>query len=156
MRRRPAVTSSRTAWCRWVGAGTSSAYDRDRHDWRSFRVDRIREPQLTGARYRPRELPAEDALAFVRTGIASMPMKYVVRVRFAVPAETVAGFVGRWATVEPDGPDGCAMTMSTDTLDWPMMALADIDADFVVEEPSELAVLAARAGERFARSAPSP
>ena len=129
------------------------AYDRDRLDWRSFRVDRIREPQLTGARYRPRELPAEDALEFVRTGIASMPMKYVVRVRFAIPADTVAGFVGRWATVEPDGPDACAMTMSTDTLDWPMMVLANIDADFVVEGPSELAELAARAGERFARSA---
>ena len=60
-------------------------YDRDRQDWRSFRVDRIADPELTGTRYRARELPADDALAFVRAGIASMPMAYdvagAVRVR---------------------------------------------------------------------------
>jgi predicted DNA-binding transcriptional regulator YafY len=127
------------------------AYDRDRQDWRSFRVDRIREPQPTGARYRPRELPADDALAFVRAGIASMPQRYVVRVRFAVAPEVVAGFVGGWATVEPDG-DGCVMVMSTDSLDWPLMVMAGVEADFTVEEPAELREKVAAVVERFARS----
>jgi predicted DNA-binding transcriptional regulator YafY len=127
------------------------AYDRDRHDWRSFRVDRIREPVLTGARYRPRELPAEDALEFVRSGIASMPLRYAVRVRFAVPPEVVAALVGGWASVAPaDG--GCLMTMNADTLDWPLMILAGVDAGFTVEEPDELRDLAARAAARLARS----
>lgn len=128
------------------------AYDRDRKDWRSFRVDRIREPQPTGARYRPRQLPADDALAFVRAGIASMAQRYAVRVRFAVAPEVVAGFVGGWATVEPDG-DGCVMVMSTDSLDWPLMVMAGVDAAFTVEEPAELRDKVAEVAVRFARSA---
>src|SRR5918998_829831 len=39
------------------------AYDLTRHDWRSFRVDRVSGPRTTGARYLPRTLPAEDAAA---------------------------------------------------------------------------------------------
>ncbi|MGH8964439.1 MAG: helix-turn-helix transcriptional regulator, partial [Actinomycetes bacterium] len=47
------------------------AYDLLRHDWRSFRLDRVVDggARRTGARFRPRELPAEDAAAFVRSGI---------------------------------------------------------------------------------------
>src|SRR5690349_3989551 len=59
------------------------AYDRDRQDWRSFRVDRIAEPRTTGHRFRPRELPADDAVAFVQAGIRQMPTAYDVRVRVA-------------------------------------------------------------------------
>src|SRR5438128_2030963 len=44
------------------------AYDLHRHDWRSFRLDRLAAPRRTGARFRPRELPAEDAAAYVRAG----------------------------------------------------------------------------------------
>ena len=65
----------------------------------------------------------------------------------------LAGTVlARWATVEPDG-SGCLMTMSTDTLDWPLMVLAHLDSDFTVESPPELVELVARAADRFARAA---
>jgi predicted DNA-binding transcriptional regulator YafY len=126
------------------------AYDRDRQDWRSFRVDRITEPELTGTRYRPRDLPAQDALAFVRAGIAQMPMAYDVRVRFAATAEVVEAQVGRWATIEPTDDGGCLMTMSTDWLDWPLMAITSIDAGFTVESPPELAERVRRAAGRLA------
>jgi hypothetical protein len=35
-----------------------------RHDWRSFRLDRLDAPHGTGVRFRPRALPADDAAAF--------------------------------------------------------------------------------------------
>jgi predicted DNA-binding transcriptional regulator YafY len=41
------------------------AYDNDRHDWRVFRIDRIQRPQPTGVRTAPRELPTDDAAAYV-------------------------------------------------------------------------------------------
>ena len=44
------------------------AWDRDRQDWRTFRLDRITDVRAHRARFRPRELPAEDALAFVQPG----------------------------------------------------------------------------------------
>jgi predicted DNA-binding transcriptional regulator YafY len=128
------------------------AYDRDRQDWRSFRVDRVSNAALTGQRFRPRDLPAEDALTFVQAGFKQMPQKYVVRVRFEAPAQVLEDFVGRWAEVEPAGEEACVITMNTDTLDWPMMVLANIDAGFRIEQPAELADLAARAAQRFARA----
>lgn len=127
------------------------AWDRDRLDWRSFRLDRISGPEPTGQRFRARELPAEDALAFVRQGIRQMPQRYAVRVRVAMPAETLAGQVGRWGTVTPDG-DGCVLEMNVDDLDWPVMVLAGSGADFVVESPPELAARVAEVGQRFGRT----
>ena len=73
------------------------AYDRDRQDWRSFRVDRIGEPRTSGQTFRPRELPAEDALSFVQAGIRRMPQRYAVRVVLDADPTDVAAFVGRWA-----------------------------------------------------------
>src|SRR5712691_12421317 len=45
------------------------AFDLTRQDWRSFRVDRLDSPRSTSMRFSPRELPASDAVAFVRRGI---------------------------------------------------------------------------------------
>ena len=127
------------------------AYDRDRQDWRSFRVDRISGPALTGQRFRPRELPAEDALSFVQAGIRGMPQRYAVLVRVATAPDVVARAVGRWGTVEPDG-DGCVLAMNVDSLEWPVMVLAQLEADFEVQSPTELTDLLTRTAARFARA----
>jgi predicted DNA-binding transcriptional regulator YafY len=133
---------------RWYLVG----YDRDRMDWRSFRVDRMSAPELTGARFRQRELPAADALEYVQGGIASMPMRYAVRVRFDAPVETIRAATGHWATVEPSG-EGSVMVMNSDSLDWPLMMIAGIDAAFTVEEPAELRELVTATAARLAASA---
>jgi predicted DNA-binding transcriptional regulator YafY len=127
------------------------AYDRDRQDWRSFRVDRIGAPRTSGHTFRPRELPAEDALSFVQAGIRRMPQRYAVRVVVDADPEDVAASAGRWATVS--GEKGRAvLELNVDSLDWPMFMLANLDGDFTVESPPELADAVARAGERFQRS----
>lgn len=128
------------------------AHDRDRRDWRSFRLDRITEPDPTGERFRARELPAPDALTFVRRGIDAMPQAYAVRVRFAAPADVVAPAVGRWGSVSADGEE-TVLEMNVDDLGWPLMVLARVDADLTVEAPPELAALVAEVGERFTRAA---
>jgi predicted DNA-binding transcriptional regulator YafY len=128
------------------------AYDRDRQDWRSFRVDRISEPRTSGQTFRPRELPAADALSFVQAGIRRMPQRYAVRVVVDADPKDVAAHVRRWATVS--GKKGRAvLELNVDTLDWPLFMLANLDGDFTVESPPELADAVARAGERFQRSA---
>lgn len=130
------------------------AYDRDRMDWRSFRLDRIADPEPTGQRFRPRDLPAADALAFVQQGIRRMPQRYAVRARLAMAPEDLAAQVGRWGTVTAEG-DGCVLEMNVDDLDWPVMVLAASGADFEVESPPELAARVAEVGARFARPARS-
>ncbi|WP_193609411.1 helix-turn-helix transcriptional regulator [Nocardioides lijunqiniae] len=128
------------------------AYDRDRQDWRSFRVDRVAAPRASGQRYRPRELPGGDALAFVQAGIRRIPQRYDVRVRVAADPAVVARAVGRWGEVTAyDG--GSVLTMSVDDLQWPVMVLAQLGADFRVESPPELGETVAHVAGLFARAA---
>lgn len=132
---------------RWYLVG----WCRERHDWRSFRLDRIAEPELTGMRFRQRELPASDALEFVRAGIRSIPSRHEIRVRFRGPTETVSAVAGRWGTVEADGEDA-VLTMRSPDLFWPLGVLASVGLEFTVEEPAELAEAVAQVAGRFARS----
>jgi hypothetical protein len=48
------------------------AYDLHRHDWRSFRLDRL-DARADGRPLPPRDLPADDAAAFVRAGLRNLP-----------------------------------------------------------------------------------
>lgn len=127
-----------------------AAFDRERQDWRSFRVDRIAEqPTTSGQRFRPREFPGGDAAAYVSRGLRQRPRQHRVVVTLAVPSATAKATVGHWATIEPLGADRCRMTMDTDTLDWPVLVLASLDCELEVEAPRELAVLLDRLGRRF-------
>jgi predicted DNA-binding transcriptional regulator YafY len=134
---------------RWYLVG----YDLDRQDWRSFRLDRLTEPTGSGARFRPRELPAEDAAAFVRAGISSAGATYEVEALVQAPAGRVRQQIGRWVTVEPDGPDRCRIRMTTDQLEWPLMGLGSVGAEFTVLSPVELVEKAREWGGRFTRAA---
>jgi len=133
---------------RWYLVG----YDLGRQDWRSFRLDRLTEPNATGARFRPRELPATDAAAFVRAGIANVGATYEVEVIIEAPAQAVRERIGRWATVESTGPGRCRVLMTADSLDWPMMALGAVGADFRVVSPPELLDRVQDWGRRFTRA----
>lgn len=116
------------------------AYDLARNDWRSFRIDRLSDPRGTGARFRQRQLPADDAADFVRNGVGmgTVPMPIRSEVVVHAPAEAVRAKVGRWSTVEELGADRCRMVMTSDSLDWPVMALGTLRADFDVVSPPEL------------------
>ncbi|MFC7500769.1 WYL domain-containing protein, partial [Nocardioides sp. GCM10030258] len=105
-------------------------------------------PTTTGQRFAPREVPGGDAVAFVNNGLRNRPQRHQVRVRMTAPAADVEAYMGRWGTVEATG-DTCVMTMNTDSLDWPVMVLANLDCDFTVEEPAELVEVLARVGRRF-------
>jgi predicted DNA-binding transcriptional regulator YafY len=124
-------------------------YDLTRHDWRSFRLDRLTAPRGDGARFRPRELPAADAAAFVRAGIENFTSGYDVEVIVEAPAALVRDRIGRWCTVEPAGPARCRVRMTTDSLDWPTMALGAVGADFQVVSPPELLDRVLDWGRRF-------
>ncbi len=126
------------------------AYDRGRHDWRSFRVDRICDPVAAGQRFRPRTLPVKDALTFVEAGFRQIPQRYAVRVRISSPAPPVRWAVGRWGEVTALGDDACLLEMNVDSLQWPVMVLAQLDAPFRIESPDELRAACATAAAHFA------
>jgi len=138
---------------RWYLVG----YDLGRHDWRSFRVDRLTGspgigPRGTGTRFRPRQLPAADAAAFVRAGLDSVIAAYEVEVLVQAPAATVRQKIGQWAAVEDMDPNRCRVRMTVDSLDWPAMALGVVGADFQVVSPPELLDRVHDWGRRFSRA----
>jgi predicted DNA-binding transcriptional regulator YafY len=114
------------------------AYDLTRHNWRSFRVDRLADPRTTGVRFRPRELPGGDALAFVESGIASVPTRYDVRLRLHTAAADVERVVQRWGTVEVIDGHTCRLSMNLDSFEWVVLVLSEVGAEFEVEAPVEL------------------
>jgi len=128
------------------------AYDLVRHDWRSFRVDRATDLEGDGSRFRPRDLPAADAGEFVRSGMDNLPGLYRVEAIVDAPAETVHERIGRWCTIEPLDAARCRISMTTDSLDWPAMALGAVDADFRILEPPELITHVRNWADRFGRA----
>jgi predicted DNA-binding transcriptional regulator YafY len=129
------------------------AYDLDRAAWRSFRLDRLGSPEPTGERFRPRELPAADAAAFVRAGLENAPRPHRVEALVEAPAEAVRGRIGRWSQVEEAGEGRCRVRMTSDDLDWPLVALGMAGAEFLIAGPPELADRAREWGDRFSRAA---
>jgi predicted DNA-binding transcriptional regulator YafY len=128
------------------------AYDLGRQDWRSFRLDRLQDPEPTGARFRPRELPAEDAAAFVRRGIEQLPQTREIEVLVRAPAPFVERRLGAWSRVEAVDEASCRMIVHTDQFVWPALGLAQLEAEFTVVRPPEFAAYLGELGERFLRS----
>jgi predicted DNA-binding transcriptional regulator YafY len=114
------------------------AFDLGRNDWRSFRLDRLDNLRTTGMRFQPRALPAEDALSFVRAGIDNLPTRRRIEALVHASGATVRSRVGQWATVEDLDEATCRLRMTVDNLDWPVLTLGAIGADFEVVRPPEL------------------
>jgi predicted DNA-binding transcriptional regulator YafY len=128
------------------------AWDLSRHDWRSFRLDRLTDPHGTGARFPPRELPTGDAADFVRTRIGNLPNRHHVEVTVHAPAEVVMPRVGRWGTVEELDDLRCLLRMDADSLAWPMMALGVIGEEFEIIAPPAMLDYAREWTDRFGRA----
>ncbi|MEV0895816.1 YafY family protein [Actinoplanes sp. NPDC049802] len=129
------------------------AWDLERGDWRSFRVDRLTAPQPTGARFRPRELPGGDPVEWLRTRMRTIPNRYRVSVVVRTDVATIRGFVGNWGEVEELPEGGCRLRMNIDDLGWPVMVLGVLNAPFTVESPAELQEQVRRTGQNLLRHA---
>ncbi len=128
------------------------AYDLDRQDWRSFRLDRLTSPRTTAVRFRPRELPAADVVEFVRDGVTGQHAPHHVEAVVHAPADQVQRSVGRWGTVEPLADDRCLLRMTSDQLDWPAMTLGSLGAEFDVVTPPQLVNHLRALAARFTRA----
>ena len=133
---------------RWYLVG----YDLDRQDWRSYRLDRLAAPNGTGVRFRARELPGGDAAAFVRAGVQSARTGYDIEVIVEAPAPVVRERIGRWASVTEIDAGRCRVRMTADMLEWPVLGLGMVGADFQVISPPELIEWMRDWGARFSRA----
>ncbi|NMO05131.1 WYL domain-containing protein [Gordonia sp. TBRC 11910] len=114
------------------------AYDLDRQDWRTFRVDRLRNAKQGKRSFRPRDIPGGDAGEYVRASLQSVWESHQVKVLVHAPVDVVLERIGRWAQAEErDG--GSLVTMHVEDARWVAMAMGSLDVDYeFVEIPIEL------------------
>jgi predicted DNA-binding transcriptional regulator YafY len=131
------------------------AYDLEREDWRTFRVDRVSEPFATGVRFAPRELPTGSAAEYLRQSVWGRQETYTFSATFAAPADFVAARLPAWlGAPEPIDEDRCRLRGTAgDSVEWMAVRLAMVDCEFTVEEPEELVRCVRELGGRLVRAA---
>jgi predicted DNA-binding transcriptional regulator YafY len=129
------------------------AWDRDRADWRTFRVDRMRCRIPTGPRFSPREVPGGDAAEFVAGGVErAWPHRATVRLSTSADSE-IALRATSYGRLEPVDEHTCLLHFGADTPHSLAFLLGALDVDFEVVAPGELAEELLRLASRFQRAA---
>lgn len=119
---------------RWYLLG----FDRDRDDWRTFRLDRMSQVRSTTWTFVPRpDVP--DPADYVTRAVTQRPYRLVTRLRFTAPAAEVAERIPVAAGEIIDrGDQGCDLVTGAMDLRWAAVHLLTIDLPFQVIEPPEL------------------
>jgi predicted DNA-binding transcriptional regulator YafY len=114
------------------------AHDNERHDWRTFRIDRIENARTTGVRVPPREPPG-DAAEFVTTRLYDRVPVYPAVATLELPVREAATRLGDHAgRLDPVGDAACRWHSAEDTVEWLATRLLLLGCDFTVHEPAEL------------------
>lgn len=128
------------------------AYDVDRADWRTFRVDRLSPRTPTGPRFTPRDLP-EEAIDQVRRGVSSTAWRYRARVVVHAPAEQLAERINAAiGTITPVNHNQCLLDTGADSIEALAVHLGLLGIDFTVTEPPELVELVRELADRYHRA----
>ncbi len=128
------------------------AYDLDREDWRTFRLDRVSHPVTTGMRAARRRGP--DPVDLVQRGITVDSWRFQAEVILETGAEVakrhIAPTVGK---VEPIDEASCRLVIGADEMGWLARYLLSIPIGFEVVSPvglrRELAAIGRDLWERF-------
>lgn len=129
------------------------AWDVDRADWRTFRVDRMDAAPTLGARFPPREPPAEDLAEYISRQFSVAPYKHRARLLMHAPFTNVVQRTSPTSVhLEPVDERSCLLTTGADSLEAMTVYLGLIGFDFDVLEPPELADHLRTVGERLVRA----
>ncbi|MFJ8112941.1 helix-turn-helix transcriptional regulator [Streptomyces sp. NPDC096132] len=133
------------------------AWDLDREDWRTFRVDRVRPRTPTGPRFAPREIPGGHVSAFLTSRFrgndgTTTDWPCQGEVVLHLPAADVAPFV-QDGVVEELGPHHCRLTLGSWSWAGLAAALGRFDTEIEVIGPPQLASAFGDLAARYARAA---
>lgn len=144
----------------WGGRWYLVAWDLDRDDWRTFRVDRLGLRTPNGPRFTPREVPGGDVSSYVASrfrGSSDHRGDWPCRgeVVLDLPAAEVAAYAPD-GVVESLGPERCRLTQGS----WSWHSLAAsfgrFGVDIEVIGPGELKDAFAVLARRFAHAGEPP
>jgi predicted DNA-binding transcriptional regulator YafY len=123
------------------------AYDLDRHDWRTFRVDRASSLTITGHTFHPR--PLDDPARMVAEGISTSGYSYRAVLLVKAPVQDVARLISPYSGVSERHGDDTRVEMGVDDFDWLAGYLIGLGLEFEVIEPVELRDHMAALAERL-------
>lgn len=126
------------------------AFDVDRGDWRTFRVDRVAEARRTGHRFVPVKPP--EPAEFVGQAITTRPYRHRATVVFDATADEVARRVPPTVGVVRARGRRAELTVGSDHVDSLVGHLVALDLPFEVVRPPELRERVRRLGNRLARA----
>lgn len=113
------------------------AFDLDRDDWRTFRLDRVADPKPTGIRSARRKAP--DPVELVQRGVAIDVWRHRATIRLHVDADEAARVIGPMVgSLEATGENRCILVIGADDLGWLARYLLGLPFRFTVVEPREL------------------
>jgi predicted DNA-binding transcriptional regulator YafY len=131
-----------------------AAWDLERGDWRTFRVDRIASKLKTGSRFTPRPAPGGDFAAYVTRSVAyaPYPVRATIRMRASAAqvAEKLPPAVGILESVDEHT---TVLHTGAYSLDGLSIYLAMMGLDFAVEDPPELMERIRLLAKRFNKAA---
>jgi predicted DNA-binding transcriptional regulator YafY len=129
------------------------AWDRDRQDWRTFRVDRIALRSPTGQRSPPREPPDGDVVAWFSRQMSSM-WRYQAKIKLHAPIDALQSFGPGNGILEALDDRTTLLHVGGESLTMLAAAMGFYGVDFEVLEPPELVEQVRRLAERYGRAAP--
>lgn len=112
------------------------AFDLDRQDWRTFRLDRLTLPAFhAGPRFDPRPLPSDDPRGYVLARLERLPWAYQAEVIVDESAERLAERLLPNAVIEPLDQHTSRVRLSADSARLLAPWLGMLDADFRLADP---------------------
>lgn len=127
------------------------AWDTDRADWRTFRVDRIQSKMTTGPRFQPRDPPSADLAAYVSRGAWAPTCS--ARLKLLAAAEVVTQRLPPGiGIIEPIDAQSCFFEIRAPSYERLAMHLVFLGVDFELSGPPELLAEVTRLAERYRRA----
>lgn len=119
------------------------AYDVERADWRTFRIDRMQRVRRTRRSFPRRTPPFDDPASYVRQQQKNSGSGPRVRITIHAPSERVSAELSGYLEVDAIDTSSCSVSgqlnRGAESMHWVAFALGTIGAPFVVHQPQELA-----------------
>jgi predicted DNA-binding transcriptional regulator YafY len=129
------------------------AWDCDREDWRTFRVDRMTPKFPAGPRFSQRELPDEDLARYVSDRVSAAPWRIAAQITIHAPAAAVAERVpAHVGPIQSIDAETCVLSSGNDNVEMFAVYLGMIGFDFTVTSPPELVEAVRKLGQRYAKA----
>jgi len=130
------------------------AWDIQRKDWRTFRVDRIAGKLKTSTRFKPRPAPDGDFVAFVSKSLSQATYPFRARITLHAPIEVITKRVPpSVGSLEAIDQNCCSLLTGSYSLEAIAVHLSMLGVDFQVHEPPELITYLQKLAERLRMAA---